>query len=52
MAEDFPTSVRLPKPVKADLKKFADLQGCAVSWLIVDIISKWIDWRKREDKKK
>lgn len=52
MPEDHPTSIRLDKSLKAYLDKCAKAQGCSMTWLIADILKKWIDWRKREDAKK
>jgi hypothetical protein len=52
LADDYPTSIRLDKSLKAYLDKCAKAQGCSMTWLIADILRKWIDWRKREEAKK
>jgi hypothetical protein len=44
--------VRLPRKIKADLVKYAKAQGCSESWLIVDVLAKFFEWKKAQEKKK
>jgi predicted transcriptional regulator len=52
MPDLFATSVRLPAQLKADLVKIAKAQGCSITWLINDVLGKWVVWKKEQDKKK
>ena len=38
---DFPTSIRLPGPLKAALKEEADEQRRSLSWIIIEILEQW-----------
>ena len=37
---------------KVFLLKCVKAQGCSLTWLVDDIIQKWIVWKKEQDKKK
>ena len=52
MSDDHATSIRIPKQLKGDLAKITKAQGCSMNWLIVDVLSKWVGWKKEQDKKK
>jgi predicted DNA-binding ribbon-helix-helix protein len=50
MPDDFPTSVRFSKQLKADLKKWAKEQGCSVTWLVANLLERAVERRKEEAK--
>jgi hypothetical protein len=45
---EFPTSIRLTRSLKADLKKFAKLEGCSFTELGIRIWVQWVEWRKKQ----
>lgn len=51
MPDIFSTSIRLPSTIKAFLKRKAKSQGCSISWLIVDVLTKWMKWCEEQEKK-
>jgi predicted transcriptional regulator len=42
-----PTSIRLPVDLKRALDREADIERRTVSWLIVETMSKWVEWRRQ-----
>jgi len=52
LSDDYPTSVRFSKQLKADLKRFAKEQGCSVTWLLNHIAEEWVEHKKQEGKGK
>jgi hypothetical protein len=47
-----PTSVRMPAELAAYIKVYAQTQHRSVSWVIVDVVRKWMDWDKKQRYKK
>ena len=52
MAKGYPTSIRLTHELKADLVKYAKVQGTTVVWLVQHILEQWVEWKKQGEKKK
>jgi predicted transcriptional regulator len=46
-----PTSIRLPADLKRALDREADIERRTVSWLIVETMAKWVEWRVGQRKK-
>ena len=51
MPEQYPTSIRIDKALRAALIKRASAQGASLNWLICDILKKWEAWTKGQEKK-
>lgn len=49
--DEFPTSVRLSRQLKADLVKYAKLDGFSLTGMVASILEKWTAWRKEQDRK-
>ncbi len=49
---DFPTSVRLPGPLKEALRVEAEQQRRSLSWLIIEILEQWHAFTKKQKKHK
>jgi hypothetical protein len=47
---EFPTSIRLSRQLKADLLRYAKLDGFSLTALITEILGKWAAWRKEQDR--
>jgi predicted transcriptional regulator len=50
MTDDSPYSIRLPADLRADLDREAKLESRPVSYLIVQAMRQWIEWRKAQRK--
>jgi predicted transcriptional regulator len=42
-----PTSIRLPADLHRALHREADLERRTVSWIIVDVMDRWVKWREQ-----
>jgi hypothetical protein len=42
----------MPAALKDYLRKCAKSQGCSLTWLVSDILHKWMAWKKEQDNKK
>jgi len=51
-SDEHPTSIRIPRSLKAQLQQYAKAQSRSMSWLVVDIIRQWVEWVKAEEGRK
>ena len=52
ISTEHPTTIRIEPALKQQLHGYARSQGASLSWLICDILRKWVEWRKQQDARK
>jgi predicted transcriptional regulator len=49
MNGDLPTSIRLDADLREYLMRHAERQGCSLTWLIRDVLRRWVEDRRKDE---